>query len=289
MPRNLWALGDEIAKNPSFWARMKHSGKGTSFRRAFKGSQHGVKGGKIVKAVGSGFTYALKQVPLPVVKDLLGAVNDALFKKGRSARVKHRIDKAKASGDVAKQVKFGWKDLDVQNFDRYRWKVRDAMRDLQKETKAFNDNLAKHAEAGNLCDEFVKVTAEFAYAKKRVDKLQEAVKAVGTLCVLTTNWLNDVEGDLDQWALNNKQALTDAFGNAGDGAHENCDDTVCINKDGQKFRLKHKKATDMVSQGASVLLNALDPKEFVSFSTPSSHKIKMDNPWTGKDYSNPTP
>ena len=272
--RNLWHLGVEIANNPSFWTRVKHSGRGTAFRRSAKTSTP-------FKAVASISGYALKQVPVPVVKDMLAAVSDALYKKAKHVHYKKRIAEATSTEE---KVKFGWKDLDVQDMDRYRWKVQSAFQDLSKQANDFSRKLDTHTDEGKLCNAFVEVTTKYAYAKRRIDKLRDKTKTVGTLCLLTTRWLNEIEADLDSWALENKQGLTDAFNSTDEDAHENCDGTLCIHSDERKLRLRHARTAQAVSGIASVLGSALDPTEFVFFSNRRDHKIKLDNPWTGETY-----
>lgn len=274
--RNIWELGEKIAYNPSIWTRVKHSSAGTSLRRSVKRST----GAKAVFKVGG---FLLKQVPVPVIKDMLAVVSDAVHQKLRSMTKERKL---KGATTNEKKAKWSWKDMDVQDVDRFRWKVTDAMRDFEKERHAFVQNVDKHAESGKICDAFVKVSTAFFYAHKRHDKLKKKIEALRAVCDVTDAWLSEVRTNLDDWARNSKDDLTKVFTDAQEGGHAECEKTVCVLGEKEKLRFKSAggKALDGLGAGLSALSTALDPTEFISVSTPDDHQIKTKNLYTKKEY-----
>ena len=274
--RNLWEMGEELAKNPSMWTRVKHSSKGTSARRIGKVSN-------IPKALAKGGAMALKQVPVPILRDVLAAAVD----KGYAIAKNHHRKKYQIASAVndEKKAKFGWKDLDVQDMDRYRWKVSDAVKSLNTTTGKFNLKFGEYAGQGKICEAYVRVTKEYAYACKRSKKLRTKALVIQSLCEATLAWLDEVDASLDTWVVNNKMDLTDKVVALGADAHENCESTVCAVQEDVKLRLKHSSTMNAASGFGALVSGAFDPNEFIVMGQPSSHKIKVDNMYTGKDYS----
>lgn len=274
--RNLWEIGDELAKNPSMWTRVKHSSKGTSVRRVGKASN-------IPKALAKGGAMALKQIPVPILRDVLSAAVDKGYDMAKGYhRRKYQVDKA---NDDASRAKFGWKDMNVQDMDRYRWKVADAMKSLNSTTAKFNQNFPKYATDGKVCDAYVRVTKEYAYTCKRSLKLRKKALAIRTLCDYTLAWLDEVDHGLNTWVSSNKLDLTQKVLALGEDAHEACEPTVCGVQNEVKLRLKHKTAMNTASGLGALVTGAFDPNEFIVMAQPSSHKLKVDNMYTGQDYS----
>ncbi|OUS13026.1 hypothetical protein A9Q89_04445 [Gammaproteobacteria bacterium 53_120_T64] len=274
--RNLWAMGEELAKNPSMWSRVKHSSKGTSMRRMGKASS-------IPKALAKGGAMALKQIPVPVLRDVLSAAVDKAYDMAKHYhRKKYQI--ASAAGNE-KKTKFGWKDLDVQDMDRYRWKVSDAVKSLNATTSKFNVKFNGYANEGKICEAYVRVTKDYAYACKRSKKLRTKAFAIKELCEQTLAWLDEVDGSLDKWVVNNKIDLTQKVIALGSEAHENCESTVCALQSDVKLRLKHPSAVNGVSNFAALVSGALDPNEFIVMGQPSDHKLKVNNVYSGSSHS----
>lgn len=274
--RNLWALGEELAENPSMWTRVKHSSKGTSARRVGKVSN-------IPKAMAMGGAMALKQIPVPIVRDVLSAAVDKGYEMAKGYhRRKHQIGKAK---DDEGRAKFGWKDMDVKDMDRYRWKVTDSVKSLNTTTAKFNENFSKYAADGRVCDAYVRVTKDYAYACKRSLKLRKKALAIRALCDHTLSWLDKVDRDLEHWAFNDAAGVSLKIKALGEGGHGACEPTVCAVRDEIKQRLNHKTAMNAASGLGALVTGAFDPQEFIVMGQPSSHKLKMDNMYTGEDYS----
>ena len=272
--RNLWELGAKLAENPSMWTRVKHSSKGTSIRRVGKVSN-------IPKALAKGGAFVLKQVPIPVVRDILSAAVDKAYEIGKNYhRKKKQIDTATSSKD---KTKFGWKEMNVQDMDRYRWKVVDSMKDLNNTSDKFSSNIAKYTEQGKVCDAFVRLTRDYSYACKRSKKLRVKALAILELTNQTMLWLDEVDKDLNKWVTNNRQNMT-VLANVPAEGHENCEKTVCAIKDDVKMRLKHSKVAGAAQMVGNVVGGAFDPMEFISMSQPSDHQIKTDNMYTHTSY-----
>lgn len=274
--RNLWEIGDELAKNPSMWTRVKHSSKGTSVRRVGKVSN-------IPKAMAKGGAMALKQIPVPIVRDILSAAVDKGYEMAKGYH--RRKFQVGAATDDEGRAKFGWKDMDVKDMDRYRWKVTDSVKSLNTTTTKFNQNFLKYAIDGKVCDAYVRVTKDYGYACKRSLKLRKKALAIRTLCDYTLAWLDEVDEGLNTWVVSNKLDLTQKVVALDEGAHEACEPTVCGVQSETKFRLKHKTAMNTASGLGALVTGAFDPNEFIVMAQPSSHKIKVDNMYTGQDYS----
>ncbi|NRD72646.1 hypothetical protein HQQ94_05170 [Shewanella sp. VB17] len=273
--RNLWELGEKIASNSSMWTRIKNSPKGVSVRG-------GAKLSNIPKNIAAGGSFMLKQVPIPVVRHILG---DSLKKAYDTGKKYHRkkYQTAKAISDEDK-TKFGWKDLDVQDMDRYRWKIVDSIKSFNQESISFTANVGKYIEQGNVCDQFVKVTAGFAYSRKRIKKLRDKTLAIRELCTHTLNWLDDVDNQLNLWVQGNQSPLTELAKNIPVNGHEHCDKTVCAVSDKEKLRFSHSKLANGIQMTTSVVAGAFDPMEFFIISQPSDFKVRIPNPYSGIVY-----
>jgi len=273
--RNLWELGTKIAANPSMWTRIKHPGKGTSIRRVGKRSS-------IPAAIARAGSMALKQVPVPVLKDVLAAAVDKAYEAGKKYyRTIYQINTAVTDED---RTKFGWKDMDVKDMDRYRWKVADSVKDFNATAQKFSAGVGEAAQGGAVCDAFMKLTRDHAYAMKRSKKLRDRAFALQTLCSHTLAWLDGVDRDLLQWAKDNKNDLTTKLSALGEEAHTACDSTVCALSDSDKRRLQYSTVANAASGLGSLVSGAFDPMEFFSMAQPNSHKIQVDNMYTGEDY-----
>lgn len=274
MARNIWGTGVQIANNPSLWTRMKHSSKGTSFRRGAKLSTP-------FKVLAGGAKFVLKQVPIPILNDILGVLSDKAYAWGKS---KQYAAHHAATKSAEERVKFGWKDMDVQDMDRYRWKVHASFLELQKLAQAFSHKQQNFVTEGSICDDFVKVTTEAAYTRKRIDKLREKALAIAALCALTNDWLNDCDAKLEQWTTDNKEVLNALFEKAGKDAHMYCDDTVCVMTTAEKARFTHGSAAANAAWLGAVVSEALDPTAFFKMSTPDLPQVKVNNMYSGQKY-----
>jgi len=271
----LWELGTKVAENPSMWTRIKHSGKGTSVRRVGKASS-------VPAAIARAGSMVLKQVPIPVLKDVLAAVVDKAYGAAKSYH-RSKFQTGKATTDEGR-TKFGWKDMDVKDMDRYRWKVADSVKDFNTTAQKFSSGVADAAQGGAICNAFMKLTRDHAYAMKRSKKLRDKVMALQALCSYTMAWLDDVDGDLLKWARDNQNALTTNLSALDADAHTTCDATVCALSETEKRRLQHSKMANAAAGLGSLVSGAFDPMEFFSMAQPDSHQVQVDNMYTKDDY-----
>ena len=132
--KDVWEFATEKVKNKGVFSRIGHSARFHSLRSAVnsKGSL-GSKGLSVLTAVGRA---SFNLIPLPIFGSLLSSAETAIEKKLRSwAHGRAGRDKT-AHVDY---VKFQLKELSVENFDRYRWKVEESAKEMEKAGKAFQD------------------------------------------------------------------------------------------------------------------------------------------------------
>lgn len=134
MNRSLLAIGQDLAENPSWWKRIRHSKFADPFRR---------KSARRIGTKALSLTASIL-IPIPVVKGLvMGAVKVGLA-QARKVQIKYKTgndqgkfthkgtehttlkgkDQSKLDDKLAHDVKWGWKALDIEGMDRYRWKVK---------------------------------------------------------------------------------------------------------------------------------------------------------------------
>jgi hypothetical protein len=133
--KDVWVYAAEKVKNKGVLARMGHSARLHSVRSAFNsGGSFASKGLSVITAVGRA---SFNLIPLPIFSSLLSSAETAIEKKLRSwSHARSGRDKT-AHVDY---VKFQLKELSVENFDRYRWKVEESTKEMVKAGKAFEDS-----------------------------------------------------------------------------------------------------------------------------------------------------
>lgn len=255
--RNMWALGAELVENPSLWTRIKHSKDGSFFRRAK--SKKGSTAFSVVKKAG---VLSLKLVPVPVVKDLLSAA----FDKAADASKQYYRDKKlgdRSALNRIDKVKFGWKELDVQDMDRYRWKVADSVKSLNDAAQKFNQSVPAIEEKQDICDEWIKVTKAHAYAVRRSQKLRSRAETIKALCEQTIAWLDESDNKIRDWKTSSARDAQQLFENNHEDHHENCSETVCMLADAKKWRLKNPNIMNNSVAVISTIRYSLEPIDII--------------------------
>ena len=188
----IWAFAKVIAESPEVKQKIWHSKALVKLRRAFGSPKRAST--TVVKGLGQAVTWGFKQIPVPVLKDLLATLSDAASAAIRSAKHKHNVNKG--GDDTATKVKYMWKHFDVKEMDRYRWKVTNCLENINKLAAKLSADQEKPT-LGKLQS----LAYEYNYAFTRVRKLNDRCDLIQAAVDLTRSWLNDVERGLVTWEL----------------------------------------------------------------------------------------
>lgn len=160
-----------------FAARVAHSGTLHMFRSAF--SSPGSAGSKVLK-IGMTFGKAsLKLIPIPILGDLTAAAVAKAEAWARGAHHKNRLHQATSNVD---RVKFELKELSVENLDRYRWKVNEAINEAVTEANA---KVAAFNNGPCTCEEIFELVKTVAQAERRIRILKKEMGDILAVCSVT--------------------------------------------------------------------------------------------------------
>lgn len=184
MPRNLKDIGLTVAKKPGIGKRIRHSRFMDKYRR-----QKGV--GLVKEVAKTGLTIAINFIPIPIVKDLYAIAFDTGVKVARARYVEYKRGKHKPTGaidiDLGARVKWGWKDIDLSAFDRYRWKIWHAHKELVDAVHY----LRQHGDdTASICNDVVGAWAKYHYLMDRMELFEEQLEATHTLIEKTKKWID---------------------------------------------------------------------------------------------------
>ncbi len=164
-----------------FAARVAHSSSLHMFRSAL--SSPGSAGSKVLK-IGMSFGKAsLKLIPIPILGDLTAAAVAKAEGWARGAHHKNRLNQATTKVD---RVKFELKELSVENLDRYRWKVSEAVTEANAKVTAFNSGYCT-------CEEIFELVKTVAQAERRIRILKKEMGDILAVCSVTLDWLAECE------------------------------------------------------------------------------------------------
>jgi hypothetical protein len=167
--------------NKSVGSQIAHSGLFHNVRSAFSSTGSGAsKGLGLVLGVGKLF---LALIPVPIVGAIVGAAADAINDKVRGARREANLAKAVLTED---QVKFEIKDLTIENLDRYRWKVKHAIEELNQGITAYNSS-------GQTCDDMYSFALLVEQLERRKTKLKVETAKLKKIVDLVDTWITEVE------------------------------------------------------------------------------------------------
>lgn len=184
---SIWDYADQRVNNKSVAARIKHSPKLHAFRSALSS-----KGSAMSKGAAVGtmlLRLGISAIPIPsIATSLINVAQQAVEKKLRS----HLHQKKLVGGPVTEEenVKFKLKELSVEDLDRYRWKLREAMEQLnQKATQIDSVYGAKQGE-GKPCDAWLDLAEALAQAERRYNILSLSAGGLKTAMDEALNWAN---------------------------------------------------------------------------------------------------
>ena len=157
MSSTIWDYARERMDNKGVVTRIQHSPKLHSFRSALSG-----KGSFASKgiAVGTMMVRAgISAIPIPsIATSLINIAQQAV-----EARVRSHLHQKKLVGgsvNLEEKVKFELKELTVDKLDRYRWKLKEAMEQLNLKNSGFNLDYKAKQEGLNPCNSWLEIAAE---------------------------------------------------------------------------------------------------------------------------------
>jgi len=90
-------------------------------------------------------------------------------------------------------VKFTLKELSVEELDRYRWKVANAISDFNSKATQFATNLVKTGNEHRTCEAYLEMAKAIEEVDRRIEILKEACLTIITTMQLTMNWIEECE------------------------------------------------------------------------------------------------
>lgn len=174
-------------EDKSIGSRIWHSGALHSLRSAVgsKGSAAS-KGLSVLKSVGQS---ALSLVPIPIVGNLASAIVEKIDGELRGRAHNDKLKKAIKEKNKADEAKFTIKELSVEELDRYRWKVDEEYKELEKIVRDFNSK--KYED--RMCDDYYVVAYQIAQTRRRVEKLKGKLDEINAATAVVKEWLDQVE------------------------------------------------------------------------------------------------
>jgi hypothetical protein len=185
---DLFGYADNCVNNKGVLARIGHSAKLHAFRSAV--SSKGSAASKAGALVGVAVRSALSYVPVPVVNNLLVAAEKAVEAKIRKGQHKKNLG---AAGNLEQQVKFQLKELKVEDLDRYRWKVSEAIESLNKLTTSFAQDVQTKQAQGTTCEAYLELAMAAQQVRRRLAILKKAVLSLKFAAEMTEDWIVECE------------------------------------------------------------------------------------------------
>lgn len=218
-PHDLVKVAKNIVYNPSMKTRVFNSRALNPFRRGAK-APLSTAGTAASKALGLAASF----IPIPPLKCLVQGAFAYATKKIRSLSHQHKLS---VSPPPEEQVKFELKEIGntVANWDRYRWKVQQAIQDLNDKT----GSLSKPTTDG-VCEQWVAYFEKIIYARKRVQKLRDSLIAVEAIHEMTREWLAEVDNALssqENRVVSKYRSIENAMARDA-SAHDNCSSGCCM-------------------------------------------------------------
>ena len=185
---DIFVYAAKCVENKGVLARIGHSAKLHSARSAT--ASKGSAASKVGALVGAGLRATVNAIPIPVVGGLIGALEQKVEKAIKSKLHSRNLGKATTNTD---KVKFTLKELSVEELDRYRWKVSDAITEFNKLVATHPANFAKKQAAHATCDAFLDLALAAEQVNRRVKKLKEACLGIMGAIQITSQWIEECE------------------------------------------------------------------------------------------------
>ncbi len=159
----IWKYAQERVENKSVVMRVKHSPKLHALRSALSS-----KGSAMSKGAAVGtmlLRLGVSAIPVaPIVNTLINTAQQAVEKHLRSHLHKKRLAGATTDED---KVKFDLKELSVDDLDRYRWKLKEAIDQLNQKVSGIDAVYAAKQKESKPCDAWLELAEALAQAERR--------------------------------------------------------------------------------------------------------------------------
>ena len=184
---SIWEYADQRVNNKSVATRIKHSPKLHAFRSALSS-----KGSAMSKGAAVGtmlLRLGISAIPIPsIATSLINVAQQAVEKKLRS----HLHQKKLVGGPVTEEenVKFKLKELSVEDLDRYRWKLKEAMEQLNQKAGMIDSIYGTRQGERKPCDAWLDLAEALAQAERRYNILSLSAGGLKTAMDEALNWSN---------------------------------------------------------------------------------------------------
>jgi hypothetical protein len=184
---SIWDYAAERVDNKSVPARIKHSPKLHALRSALSSKGSGMSKGAGVATML--LRLGISAIPIPpIVTSLINVAQQAVEKKLRS-----HLHHKKLTGAVTEEekVKFKLKELSVEDLDRYRWKLKEAMEQLNQKVNTIDAKYAAMQGEHKPCDAWLELAEALAQAERRYNILSLSAGGLKAAMDEALKWAND--------------------------------------------------------------------------------------------------
>lgn len=194
---DIFVFARQRVDNKGVVARIKHSAKFHSLRSAMSGK--GSFASKGLSVLGIAARASFKLIPVPIVGDLLGAAHKAVEEKVRGWHHSKRRGQAEHGHNAEDLVKFELKELSVENLDRYRWKLKDAIVDLNRKAQSFDALLEEKGANSKPCHAYLEMAEAVAQAERRFDRLTKLCNNMIEVLKRCVDWCNEQNTEITKF------------------------------------------------------------------------------------------
>ncbi len=258
----LWTKGFERAQEVNFTKSINHS------KLAHKwGLGQGVrlKASAVTNAAKLITKPILALIPVPVVGSLAGVALEMAADKARAKYREKQTNEANQLGQEQK-VKFGIKNLDIADWDRYRYKAGHSFNELKK---ALDVYMEPSRETVSVCNDAFRLSYKYHYYKKRTAKLKLEAEAMKTICDDIIAWINELD---DKVRTADIEASVRTFCEYAETEemllHAECDSEYCVHKEKRKgkwaddIKQFRKMASAAVSSSSEPIIDLVGDIDF---------------------------
>jgi hypothetical protein len=207
---DIFVYAAKCVDNKGVLARIGHSAKLHSLRSA--AASKGSAASKAGALVGAGIRATVNAMPIPVIGGLIGALEQKVEKAIKSKMHGRSLQKATS---VTEKVKFTLKELSVEELDRYRWKVSEAITEFNKLNGQKDVNLKKQQEAHATCETFLQLAMAAEQVNRRLLKLKTACLGIFAAIKITGEWIEDCQNGAGATPLTMEGGTRTAAANGG--------------------------------------------------------------------------
>jgi hypothetical protein len=252
----LWSRGHERAQEVNFTKSINHS---KLAHRWGLGQGVRLKASAVTNAAKLITKPFLALIPVPAVGTLSGMVLDAAAEKARAEYRKRQTAAANMLGQEQK-VKFGIKNLDISDWDRYRYKAGHSYNELKKALDVYVD---PGRDTISVCNDAFRLSYKYHYFKKRTAILRGQAETMKTICDEIIAWVDQLEdnvrnGNVEKSVLD----FCEAAETNDMSLHVECDSDYCVHKEQRKgiwadqIREFRKMAAGAINTFAEPLVDA---------------------------------